>query len=257
MNSIYKKLTQIEKSGEQAALCIVIESNGSTPRKASAKMIVYENGTIFGTIGGGNLEHLVTQEALKTIETQKPGIFDYNLILDANMNCGGFAKVYIEPIETQKQLFIFGAGHIGAFLAKISLELGFNVTLIDEREEIFNKLSDANINTINKSHNDAFNELTFNKNTFICVATHNHKYDSEIVAYCAKQAYGYLGMIGSKNKIAKIRSAYLENNILNESEMENINWPMGVNIKCETPQEIAISILAKLVDVKVSKNKIK
>lgn len=253
MKSIYTEISKIEKDGTVAALAILIDSTGSTPRKATTKMIVFENGSIFGTIGGGKLEHLVIEEAKKVIKSNTPGVFEYDLTMDAGMSCGGFAKVYIEPIETQKKLYIFGAGHIGSYLAKISIDLGFNVTLIDEREGIFNDLNNNKISFINETHSKAINEVVFNKNTFICVMTHNHEYDREIIGMCGKHKFAYLGMIGSKSKIALNRKIFLEKEILTNEEMDKIDWPMGVKINCQTPEEISISILAKLIDVKAAK----
>lgn len=253
MSNIYKDLSNIEASGKAAALCILIASSGSTPRKATTKMIVFADGSIKGTIGGGKMEQLVIEEAQRAIESNKAGVFDYHLTKDAGMTCGGTAQVYIEPIESERNLYIFGAGHIGSFLAKISKDLGFKVTLIDERTNIFNNLDLPDVHFINKPHLDTFADLKYNANTFICVTTHSHTYDREIIAHCAKQEFAYLGMIGSKNKIEKSKQLFREKKLLSEAQMEAIDWPMGVKINCQTPEEICISILAKLVDVKASK----
>lgn len=253
MDSLYKELSSIENSGKPAALCIIIESHGSTPRKAGTKMIVYPNGSISGTIGGGQLEHLVIERAKEVMQTGQASIENLNLNDDAGMSCGGATKVYIEPIKPKYQLYIFGAGHIGRFLAKVAPDLGFQVTLIDERDGIFDNFPVSNIQFINKHHSQVFDSIHFVPSTFICVATHNHDYDREIIAHCAKKTYAYLGMIGSKNKIEKSKQLFREKQLLSEQEMRQIDWPMGVKINCETPEEIGISILAKLVDIKAPK----
>jgi len=250
MKTIYSELYHIEQHGTSAALCTLIESSGSTPRKAGSKMIVYPDQKIVGTIGGGSLEHMVILEAVASLSANKSGIFEYNLTQDAGMACGGHAKVFIEPIESKKPLYIFGAGHIGSFLAQVSNMLGFSVTLIDERDGIFNTPLPDSIKTINLGYEEAFKLIDFNPNCFICVMTHNHTNDKDIVAHCAKQPFAYLGMIGSKSKIATLKKSFTENNQLTTKEMNRINWPIGIDINCQTPEEIAVSVLAKLVDVR-------
>ncbi len=213
-------------------------------------MLVYENGRIFGTIGGGSFEKQVIQDALSVIREKESRIFTHALVHDHGMCCGGSLKVFIEPIMTQKRLYIFGAGHIGKALAKFSHALGFNVTLIDEREDAFDDWQHEGIRLIRSSHSLAFEELTFDEHTFIAAITHDHAYDREIVAYCAKQPHAYLGMIGSKRKIALAKKTYQAGKILSEADMKGIDWPMGIPIQVQTPEEIAISILAKMIDTR-------
>lgn len=166
------------------------------------------------------------------------------------MCCGGVLQVYIEPVGKRFSLYIFGAGHIGACLAIEASKLGFTVTLIDERPEMFKGVSIEGINQINKNHREAFDELVFNNQTFVASISHLHEYDREIVAHCARQPHAYLGMIGSQRKIAKARQVFLDLKLLTNEEMEAIDWPMGIPIECQSPEEIVISILAKLIDVR-------
>lgn len=248
--SIFNQLNIAQQESITVALCTIIESQGSTPRKPGTKMIVYSNGEIYGSIGGGAFEHQVIQDALKTITNNNCSIFNYAMKKEEGMSCGGKATVFIEPLIGKSKLYIFGGGHIGKILSELTTKLGFAVFVIDERPEIIETLSKNNGTLICKPYNDAINNLIFDKNTFISIATHNHLYDKEIVAYCAKQSFAYLGMLGSKNKINNIKSEFLENKILSKNEMNKIDWPMGVKIACNTPEEIAVSILAKLVDVR-------
>lgn len=213
-------------------------------------MLVFLDGSIEGTIGGGNLENQVIKDALQVMAQGTPTLFDHKLSLDHGMGCGGEVQVFIEPIGQSYQLFVFGAGHIGATLARQAHNLGFRVTLIDERTEIMQEVKLEGVTKINKNYNDAFKELLFNKRTFITSMSHLHGYDRDIVAYCAHQPHAYLGMIGSARKIATARKFFTENNLLTNEEMDAIDWPMGLPIKCQTPDEIVISILAKLIDVR-------
>jgi len=255
MGSIYTKIAEAENSKQKSALCIIINTKGSTPRKKGAKMLVLEDGKISGTIGGGTLEMKVIEDALKVIKNKKPSTFSHALVHDHGMCCGGTVEIFIEPIVNRKKLYIFGAGHIGNALTIFAKELDFNVSVIDEREDAFYDWNPNGATLINKKHKTAFKKLTFDENTFITVITHNHAYDREIVTHCARQPHAYLGMIGSQRKVEVAKKTFRAGKILTEKEMENIDWPMGIAIEAQTPEEIAISILAKLIDVRSKMNK--
>jgi len=248
--TIYNRLHIAQQQSIPTALCTIIESQGSTPRKPGTKMLVYANGEIYGSIGGGKFEHHVIQDALEILTTNICKVFNYAMKKEEGMSCGGTAKVFIEPLIGMSKLYIFGGGHIGKILSELTIKLGFNVFVIDDRAEIIEKFENNEVKVICKPHNEAINDLVFDANTFISIATHNHMYDKEIVANCAKQQCAYLGMLGSKNKISNIKNEFLKSNTLSQKEMDKIDWPMGVKIACNTPGEIAVSILAKLVDVR-------
>ena len=154
---------------------------------------------------------------------------------------------------SKKKLFIFGAGHTGKTLADFADKTDFEVSLIDERVEIVDDLNFGDeINIIEKNHRSAIKDLKFDHHTYVVVVTHNHSYDRDIIATCAKLPHAYIGMIGSQRKIEVAKKAYLAGNILTEEEMEKIDWPIGLKINANTPEEIAISILAKLIKVRNS-----
>ncbi|MCK4664129.1 MAG: XdhC family protein [Bacteroidales bacterium] len=250
MDTIYNKISLSEKDNKNLAVATIIKVTGSTPRKSGTKMIIFENGETYGTIGGGSLEKKVISDAINIIGKNKSEIFDHQLEEDLSMGCGGNVQVFIEPIIAKKELIIFGAGHIGKILAKFANQLNFKITLVDNREDILNKIKENNYTIVEENFRTYLPKINFNKNIFISVVTHNHDYDKEIVAYCAKKEFAYLGMIGSKTKIKKFREYYLKENILNNEDMSKIDWPMGIDIECQTPEEITISILAKLIDVR-------
>ncbi|MCK5823535.1 MAG: XdhC family protein [Bacteroidales bacterium] len=254
MDSIYKKISEIEKSNDSAALCTIISTTGSTPRKTGTKMIVYEDGSIYGTVGGGSLEKKVVNNAIEIIKNKTPQVLKYILSQKEGMGCGGSNEIFIEPITGTSKLIIFGAGHIGKTLAKFAKQVNFSVTLVDDRKEIFDGFDTTGFQIIQKNYNEAFEELNFDSNTYIASITREHSFDRDIIAYCAKQAYAFLGMIGSKAKIATAKKIFLSEKILTEQQMSNINWPMGIDIKCNTPEEIAVSILAKLIDTRSKLN---
>jgi len=235
---------------QNAVLCLVTNTVGSTPRKLGSKMLVYADGSIAGTIGGGNLEHLVIQDALKLISTSTNKSIDYDLIADAGMHCGGKVSVYFEIAQNQFSLFIFGGGHIGKVLSKYANELGFKVTVLDNRPEIFPEQRDKGIKYISGEYPDLFENVDFDKNSFVIATTHKHIYDEEIIAYCLRKPHAYLGMMSSKRKAALIRKRWESLPDIDQEIVKRVFAPIGVDIQCETPEEISISVLAQLIDFK-------
>ncbi|MCX6269574.1 MAG: XdhC/CoxI family protein [Bacteroidetes bacterium] len=250
MLRIFAKTEEIIRSQQPAALCIVIDTHGSTPRKQGSKMIVYADGSIFGSIGGGSIEKEVALLAVKMIPSGKPAKISFNLDQDLGMHCGGTMEVYIEPLNPLQKLFIFGAGHIGRSLAGFARELEFSVTLFDPREEIFIDEAFDGFNVYNKDYFQAIEEASFDENTYVVIVTPKHIYDEDILAAVARKPHAYLGMIGSARKVGLLKSRFIEENILTKDELEQIDMPVGLKFSAETPQEIAISILAKLIDVR-------
>jgi xanthine dehydrogenase accessory factor len=252
VEDILFKIAEIKKAGKKAALCIIVETKGSSPRKAGSKMIVYDNKTIEGTIGGGSLEFRVIDDALKVISGKQPQKFVYHLEEDLSMHCGGAAEVFIEPIIPNLNLYIFGAGHIGKALAKYASEFGFNIILIDHRQDILSGISQHNAQLINDEFIQSAKTLNFSLDDYIVIVTPKHAFDEEVLAICAKKSFAYLGMIGSIRKVALSRKKLIEEKVLTEKELDKVDMPIGVKFNAQTPEEIAISILAKLIDVKNS-----
>lgn len=254
MQSIFSKADEIKNGQVPAALCIVVDSQGSTPRKQGAKMIVYADGSVFGTIGGGSIEKEVTQRAIELISSGKPEKCVFNLGPDLGMHCGGSMEVYIEPINTAQKLYIFGAGHIGKALAGFAKALDFSVTVFDPREDIFMGKEFEGCICSNKDYSQAIDEAMFDENTYSVIVTPKHAYDEDILAKIALKPNAYVGMIGSTRKVDLLRKRFLEEKILNVEELDKIDMPIGIKLRAESPHEIAISILAKLIDVRNTRN---
>lgn len=252
MKTIYQHLAEIESSGIKAAFCIVTCTQGSSPQKSSSKMIVLEDGTIIGTVGGGSIEKAIISEALHVITEQEPKMLKYNLKKDLGMECGGNMEVYIEPVGRKNKLFIFGAGHIGKALANYAPDFGFDVTVVDERENIFTSYNGIKCKCVNSGITDAVKELSFDKSTFIVIVTHGHAIDYNVLKHICKKEHFYMGMIGSKRKTAEIHKLLLAENVMTKKEIELLDMPIGIKFAAVEPNEIALSILAKLIDVKNS-----
>lgn len=251
MHSIFQKIEEIKAEGRPAVLCIVISTSGSTPRKAGSKMIVFADGTVWGTIGGGSVEKDVTSKALELMSGGKPQKFAFHLQDDLNMHCGGEMEVYLEPICQSQNLYIFGGGHIGRALSKMAVDLGFAVTIIDPRPEIF-KEDFPSCTLMNQDYFEAIEQIPFNGQSYLVIVTPKHSYDEDILARVVRKPHHYIGMIGSGRKIALLRKRFQEENLLTKEELDTVDMPIGIKMNAETPQEIAVSILAKLIDVRNS-----
>jgi len=255
MTDILVQASELIKQNKPAALCTIVETGGSTPRKANSRMLVFPDGTISGTIGGGSVEKEVIETALKVLKTNKSELLKCNLKQDYEMECGGSMKVFIEALAVMPELLIFGGGHIGKALSSFASSVGFAVTVIDDRDGIFNSYQAGSIKTVNIGYNDFINNYDFSDNTYIVVVTHQHKNDYEVLSKVCTKPHAYLGMIGSKIKVAQATKTLLEEKVLSEEIIKLIDMPIGIPIKCETPEEIAISILAKIIDIKNQNSK--
>jgi xanthine dehydrogenase accessory factor len=252
MESIFSKAEECKNGQKRAAICIVVDTTGSTPRKQGSKMIVYSDGSIFGSIGGGSVEKEVTVKAVELIVSGQPGKFTFNLEEDLAMHCGGTMEVYIEPINPSQKLYIFGADHIGRAVALFARELDFSITVFDPRENIFRDPVFTGCTCINNDYFSSIEEAYFDENTYCVIVTPKHLYDEDILAKLSKKSHAYIGMIGSSRKIELLKKRFLEEKIMSREELEKIDMPIGIRFLANTPQEIAISILAKLIDVRNS-----
>ena len=235
---------------KKAAYCVIVQTKGSAPRKVGAKMIVFEDGTIHGSIGGGNLEKKVIENAIVQIKKNEPKLFKHDLLHQHNMCCGGSVAIYIEPMEQLNRLYIFGAGHTGKAIADLASRLNFEIFIIDDRIQYLNEINNDQVNKLHFDYKKVLPSLPFDKNTYIVIMTYDHAMDRDILAYCLKKPHAYLGMIGSKRKVSQTKKNFIEGSIATEQEMEGVDMPIGININAESPEEIAISLLAKLISVK-------
>jgi len=252
MQSIYSRIEEVKHAGRAAALCIVVETRGSTPGKQGAKMIVFADGSIEGTIGGGRVELDVIHKALEAIGSGISRKYNFELGDDLGMHCGGGMEVYIEPVGHLEHVFIFGAGHIGNILAELSERLDFKVHVIDPRAELLEKLELRQGTKIHSAYLEAIVNLPFDQHSYIVIVSPNHQADEEILAAVARKPHKYLGLIGSKRKITLLRERFLKEQLLTEEEMNKVDMPVGLKIKAQTPAEIAVSILGKMIEVRNS-----
>ena len=229
---------------------MIVNTKGSTPREKGAKMLVYPNGDIFGSIGGGELEKAVIADAVKSLKTGKAELFRHDLLHQHNMCCGGSVDIFIEPVMEKNKLDIFGAGHTGNALARHALSLDFEVVIIDDRKEYLDQIQLEGANKLNLHYDQALPLLPMDEHTYICIMTYSHPYDRDILSFCIKKSVAYLGMIGSRRKVEMTKKMFVDAGVGSKTELEKVDMPMGIDIAAETPDEIAISILAKMISVR-------
>ena len=254
MNDIYESIANLRRRGEKAVLATIVSARGSAPRKESAKMLVLADGKIIGTIGGGAIEYQAYQEALKMMSGNESKLAHYELTnADASkegMTCGGIVDVFLEPIKPLPSLIIFGGGHISYFLARIGKMVDFRVTIIDDRPEFANpeRFPEAD-ETIAEDMASVMKRLAINSSSYIVIVTRGHMKDEQVLEWAVTTPAGYVGMIGSKRKI-KTSFAYLETKGITREQLDRVHSPIGLSIGAETPEEIAVAIMAEIIQVR-------
>lgn len=253
MLEIYQKLIEMIQNGENGVLATVIKSKGSAPRESGAKMLIKEDGTFFGTVGGGAVEKLVMDTAASVMNSGKSQIVSFDMSgsgREAGMICGGQMEVYLEPVQNQASIFLFGAGHISQSTAIMAKMLGFRVVVIDPRTDFNNTSRFPGVDKlIAKNYEDAFKELTVGNRDYIVIYTPGHLLDENCLRFAVGTDAKYVGMIGSKKKSAEIKKRLIDEGIP-EEKINMVHSPIGLDIGAETPEEIAISIMAEIVKVR-------
>lgn len=213
-------------------------------------MLVFADGSSKGTIGGGAVERKAMEDANHCLKTGKPAKIRYQLEKDLSMQCGGNVEIYFEPFLCKPDLFIFGAGHVGREVGFYAETLGFNVHFIDFRTELLANLNVKNVICHEGNFIDMIESLKLTPDSYVVIATPSHESDEALVLKLAQFDLAYIGLIASQRKAAKISNTSLENHILTNEQLAKVNMPIGIPFRAETPKEIAISIVAKLIDVR-------
>ena len=254
---VFAALAEALERGEEVALVTIVAAHGSTPQRVGAKMLVYPDGRTVGTIGGGCYENDAFWKAREAITQRRPVNVKYDLNDDfaqeTGLVCGGQMEVFIEPVEASPDVYVFGAGHVGYFVAKLAHEVGFRVHVIDDREkfasaERFGEGIDVVVDDIPQwlaSHN-------LPQTAYAVIVTRGHTHDLDAMRALSAAPLRYLGLIGSKAKVRRIFDALLEEGVRPDS-LEGIHAPIGLDIGAITPQEIAVSIVAELIAAKHGK----
>lgn len=250
---VLRKIAERVDKGEKAAMVILENNCGSVPGKEGSIMAVFEDGSTFGTVGGGAIEYDLTKRTKNALESNENFEFDYTLTDkgELKMTCGGQTSGYVKIFHPKDNLIIFGAGHCAQKLAKFAVGCNFSVTVIDDREEFKNNEDFNGIKEyIVGAPSEVAEKLNYNKeSTYIVLATRGHKHDYEAAKAVINKDYKYLGMLGSKKKSIEMKNRLRDEN--EDLELVNkMNTPIGLDISDGSIEEIGISILAEILKVK-------
>jgi len=239
--------------GETVALVTVVRAQGSTPQRAGAKMLVWPDGRTVGTIGGGCYENDAFWKAREAIVSGRSSMVHYELNDDfAQENgliCGGRMDVHIDPLAPSPRLYIVGAGHVGFHLARVAADAGFQLHVIDDREKFANAERFPGAEVVVEPIPDWLGRAELPAAAYVVVLTRGHQHDLDAVRTLAPREFKYLGLIGSRAKIARIFDA-LRTEGMRPEDLDRLHAPIGLEIGAVTPAEIAISILAELIAVR-------
>ena len=254
VKDVLEAALRAEQDGEPAALVTVVATEGSTPQKAGAKMLVYPDGRIVGTIGGGCVEAEMTWRARQAIESRKPQMASYELTADQagedGLVCGGRMQVFIEPVEGTPTLCLFGAGHVAQPLARMAKAAGFRVEVVDDRVKFANRdrFPDVDLLLV-EEFGQASSRLTLGRNTYAVVVTRGHRGDTEALQSVVGKGLRYVGLLGSRPKLVHLVAGLEEKGVPPEA-LGEIRCPLGIEIGAVSPEEIAVSILAEMIAIR-------
>ena len=251
---IYEQIVELRREGRRGAVATITNVRGSIPSFQTAKMLVRDDGSIAGTIGGGCVEAEVWQAAREVMEEEKPRTLTFNLNnnpkYDTGLVCGGTLEVFIEPVLPPALLYVFGAGHVAYNLYKVATIAGFEVVVVDDRESYANRERfPAAREVIAEDFEAVTARLDPPESSHIVIVTRGHRDDMRILRWAVNTRARYLGMIGSRRKTISIYKE-LEKEGVPAERFANVHAPVGLEIGAVTPEEIAVSIVAEMIAVR-------
>jgi xanthine dehydrogenase accessory factor len=248
---IYEELLRLKREGRPSSLATIVQCAGSSPQKEGAKMLVRDDGLVMGTLGGGCLEAEVIQSALMAIADGAPATIPFELTeKHGGLVCGGKVLVYIEPVVPEPNLIILGAGHVGRALAKLAGFSGFRVTVVDDREEYANReaVPDAHV-IIVSDFSSVFSRVHVDPGSYVVIATRGHNHDLDALRAALHTQARYVGLLGSRRKKALLSRKLAEQGFTKE-QVGRVITPVGLPIGSVTPEEIAVSIMAQIIQMR-------
>jgi xanthine dehydrogenase accessory factor len=251
---LFDEIVRLRRLGQKCALATIVQVKGSIPSFESAKLLVREDGSMLGTIGGGCVEGEVWNVAREVIETEKPRHLHFSLGQDAaydnGLICGGQLDVFVEPVIPQPSAIIFGAGHISKSLAKVAGLAGFRTVIVDDREMFANRDRFPDADEIYADeYETVFPKLSVNETSYLVIVTRGHRDDMRVLKWAVGTDARYVAMIGSRRKVINVIRE-LEKEGIQPEAFERIHAPMGFDIGAITPEEIAVSVVAEMIAVR-------
>jgi len=251
---IYEEIVKLQRDGHKGAVATIVNVRGSIPSFKSAKMLVRDDGTIAGTIGGGCVEAEVWQAAREVMASEKPRTLSFDLNqdpkYDTGLVCGGTLEIFVEPVLPPPLLYIFGAGHVGYELYKAAGRAGFDVIVSDDREAYANveRFPEAR-EVIAEDFDRALAGMTPSDSSYIVIVTRGHRDDMRVLRWAVKTQAKYIGMVGSRRKAITVFRELTKEGLKPEL-FERVHSPVGLDIGAITPEEIAVAIVAELIGIR-------
>lgn len=256
---IMKKLLELVEKNIPVALVTVTAKTGSGPRGAGSMMLVDKKGNLItGTVGGGSVEEQAKKDAMSCLGGGISKSFTYELNLSEHENslqmvCGGVVEVFIKAFPGNKRLIIAGAGHVGRALGTLAGTLGYSVEILDSRPEYANRERFPDVSRVEAgSINELLRNTSLDNETYVVIATHGHVHDIDALEAVIGRKAGYVGMIGSRSKV-KYCLDDMRDRGFTEEEIKAVHAPIGLDIGGDTPEEIALSIMAEIQAVRNGK----
>jgi xanthine dehydrogenase accessory factor len=253
MSSIFQAVVELEQKNEPGALCTIVRSQGSTPRHSTSKMLVYADGHSIGTVGGGEIENRVLAEARQALQDGQPRLLTYSMSDPARGDpgvCGGQVEVFVEPILPRPVLVVVGAGHVGKAVAHLAHWLGFYVAVSDDRSEFCTPEMTPEADAYYPvSMTELPEHLTITPWTYLVLATRGANVDMEGLPALLNTPAAYIGVIGSLRRWSTTCKALRAAGV-SEERLKQVYSPIGLELKAETPEEIAVSILAEIIKLR-------
>jgi xanthine dehydrogenase accessory factor len=251
MASIYRALADLEERGGSGALCTIIKSRGSVPRRVGSKMLVYPDGNFVGTVGGGEVENRVIKEALEAIREGKNRLLAYSMVNPKEGDpgiCGGQLEVYVEPILSQPLVVVVGGGHVGIAVSHLASWLGFRVAVSDDRPEWCTPELHPDADELYPVPiSELPDHLEITPDTYLVLTTRGVDIDAKGLPRLLQSPAAYIGIIGSKRRWITTRKRIIEETELTEADLDKVYSPIGLELNAETPEEIAVSIMAEIL----------
>jgi xanthine dehydrogenase accessory factor len=251
---VFEEIVELRRAGRRGALATIVNARGSIPSFESAKMLVRDDGSIAGTIGGGCVEGEVWQAAREVMEEEKPRTLTFNLNhdpkYDSGLVCGGTLQVYLEPILPVQTLYLFGAGHVAVNVYRAARMTGFEVVIIDDRESFANRERFPEAKDVYADDfEQVMSQLAPNQSSYVVIVTRGHRDDMRVLRWAVDTPAKYIGMIGSQRKVIAIYKQLQQEGIAPE-KLARVYAPVGLEIGAVTPEEIAIAIVAELIAIR-------
>jgi xanthine dehydrogenase accessory factor len=248
---IYEQIVELRRQGRRGAVATIVNVRGSIPSFKTAKMLVRDDGSIVGTIGGGCVEADVWQAAREVMESEKPRTLKFDLNqdprYDTGLVCGGTLEVFVEPVLPPALLYLFGAGHVAVNVCRTAANAGFDVVVTDDRSSYATAERFPAARELHAlEFDEAMRKLDPNESSFIVIVTRGHRDDMRILRWAVQTRARYIGMIGSKRKVIEIFKA-LQAEGLSAHLFDRVHAPIGLDIGAVTPEEIGVAITAELI----------